>query len=53
MDNRSAISNVLQNMIDEIINENPRTQRQYNRRNNYENENIIQLLRKTLWHYLL
>jgi hypothetical protein len=48
MDNRSTISNTLQNMIDEIINENPRTQRQYNRRNNYENENIIQLLREVL-----
>jgi hypothetical protein len=48
MDNQSTISNTLQNMIDEIINENPRTQRQYNRRNNYENENIIQLLREVL-----
>lgn len=48
MDNRNSISNTLQNMIDEIINENPRTQRQYNRRNSYENENIIQLLREVL-----
>lgn len=50
MDNRSTISNTLQNMIDEIINENPRTQRQYNRRNNYDNDNlaIIQLLREIL-----
>jgi len=48
MDNRSTISNTLQNMIDEIINENPRTQRQYNR--NYQNDNlaIIQLLREVL-----
>jgi hypothetical protein len=50
MDNRNAISNALQNMIDEIINENPRTHRQYNR--NYQNDNdnlaIIQLLREVL-----
>jgi len=50
MDNRSTISNTLQNMIDEIINENPRTQRHYNR--NYQNDNdnvdIIQLLREVL-----
>ena len=48
MDNRSTISNTLQNIIDEIINDNPRTQRHYNRRNTYENENIIQLLREIL-----
>lgn len=48
MDNRPTISNTLQNMIDEIINENPRNHRQYNRRNTYENENIIQLLREIL-----
>lgn len=50
MDNRSTISNTLQNMIDEIINDNPRTQRQYNRRNTYDNDNldIIQLLREIL-----
>jgi hypothetical protein len=50
MDNRNTISNTLQNMIDEIINENPRTHRQYNRRNNFDNDNlaIIQLLREIL-----
>jgi hypothetical protein len=50
MDNRNTISNTLQSMIDEIINENPRTQRQYNRRNVYDNDNlaIIQLLREIL-----
>lgn len=50
MDNRNSVSNTLQNMIDEIINDNPRTQRQYNRRNQYDNDNlaIIQLLREVL-----
>lgn len=50
MDNRNTISNTLQNMIDEIINETPRTHRHYNRRNNFDNDNlvIIQLLREIL-----
>lgn len=50
MDNRNTISNTLQNIIDEIINENPRTHRQYNRRNTYDNDNmaIIPLLREMI-----
>jgi hypothetical protein len=48
MDNRNTISNTLQNMIDEIMNETPRTNRQYNRNNQYDNLAIIQLLREVL-----
>ena len=59
MDNRNTISNAIQNMIDEIIDENlftgPRTTRNnyYTRRNSYENENlaIIQLLREIVHSY--
>jgi hypothetical protein len=60
MDNRNAVSNALQNMIDEIMNENlfnsSRTNTNYNnnnRRNFYENENsaIIQLLREIVHSY--
>jgi len=60
MDNRNAVSNTLQNMIDEIMNENlftgSRTNTNYNnnnRRNFYENENsaIIQLLREIVHSY--
>lgn len=58
MDNRNAVSNTLQNMIDEILNENlftgSRSSRNANnRRNFYENENsaIIQLLREIVHSY--
>ena len=57
MDNRNTISNALQNMIDELINDNlytnPRTSRAYNRDSSYENDNlvIIQLLREIVHSY--
>jgi len=57
MDNQNYISNSLQNILDEMINENlfasPRPSRQYSRRTTNENENmvILQLLREIVNSY--